>query len=105
MKGQVTITVRGPRYYSSRDEEQFFSWLESIGCVQSVGGSGVDLEIILAARRIGQRDLLEMVAIFQRYKLNMRPLALLDTRRVDWFRNPNAYWYQKVFGARKEARK
>lgn len=94
-----TLTVRGPTYFSAGDEEAFFSWLQAIACVASVGGHGYDLTLDLK-RRPGDADFRELIALFFRYRMNMKPLAALQTaRNAKWFaENPQAFWHAKVFG-------
>lgn len=100
MNGSLTITVTGPWFYSAGDEDAFFSWLNSVASVWAVGGVGTDLEITLASRRLSQRDLREILAIFHRYALDKRVLKQFDRARLAWFRDPKAYWYTDVFGTR-----
>ena len=98
MSRSVTIAVEGPRFFSAKDEDVFFSWLNSIPSVEAVGGVGTVLEITLGTKRVPQRDLREFLAIFHRYTLDKRVLARFDRPRLTWFRDSKAYWYAEVFG-------
>lgn len=53
-------------------------------------------------RQPSDKDLRELVALFFRYNVNMKPLAALRTKRnARWFSdNPDAFWYKKVFGGK-----
>jgi len=98
MTGLFTISVEGPTYFSPKDEDVFYTWLNSISSIRSVGGVGTMVEITLGSRRIPQRDLRELIAIFHRYAIDKRPLAQLDRAQLKWFRDPNKFWYKDVFG-------
>ena len=100
MKKSLNLSVPGPWFFSSKDEEIFFEWLNSVASVRHVGGAGYDLEITFASRRIPQRDLREMIAIFHRYGLKKDVLKCFDNSRMKWFRDPKKYWYEEIFGTR-----
>ena len=97
-----TIIVSGPTYFSQGDERAFFDWLASIRCVEEVVGRLSDLHIILK-RPPGALQLQELIAVFYRYEMNMKPLAALKTtRNAGWFaENKNAYWHAQIFGKSK----
>jgi hypothetical protein len=51
------------------------------------------------AAKIAATSLRDLVALFARYRIGMRQLRQFCTpsnRR--WFRNPQAFWFKKVFG-------
>lgn len=93
------LVVVGPTYYSVGDENAFFTWLQSIPCIEGVGGRGRDLHIRLK-RLPGKNDLRELIALLYRYKMDMRPLAILKTaRNAKWFAEDTvAYWHAPIFG-------
>jgi hypothetical protein len=76
----MIVKVRGPIFWSHRDEDSFFAWLKSISAVKDVTGSGRDLWISLKRDRVPERDVRELGALFRRYKLDARPLARLGKR-------------------------
>lgn len=95
---RLMLITRGPLYYAYGDEKAFFGWLESIPCVASVGGHHRDIHIKLK-RQPGDNDLRELIALFFRYRMNMRKLAVYRTaRNAHWFDDPEKYWHTKVFG-------
>jgi hypothetical protein len=99
MRSAVAITVKGPWYFSAKDEELFFLWLNSIPSVVAVRGVLNTLEISLTTKRISQRDLRELLALFHRYAIDKSVLAQFDRPQLTtWFRDPEAYWYADVFG-------
>jgi hypothetical protein len=97
MKMSPMIKVAGPRFFSPKDEEMFFSWLGSIASVRRVEGVGYDLEIAFVGKRIPQRDLREILSIFHRYGLDKSVLKGFDSPRLQWFRDPKAYWHAEIF--------
>jgi hypothetical protein len=94
------LIIRGPIYGSPGDEAAFFHWLQSIGCVRRVGGSGYDLHIDVKRSRISNADLRELCAILFRYRMPMVSLAIFRTpQNESWFAKPGAYWFDGVFCA------
>lgn len=85
-------------YFSQHDETAFFDWLNRLECVAGFEGSGKHLFIDLE-RIPTDDDLRDLLALFHRYKVNMRQLARFDRPRRAWFHNPKAYWYRRVFGS------
>ena len=98
MRESMTIAVEGPWFFSAKDEDVFYSWLNSIPSVVAVGGVGTVVEVTFATKRLPQRDLRELLAIFHRYAMDKRVLAQFDRPQLAWFRDPKAYWYAEVFG-------
>jgi hypothetical protein len=85
-------------YYSPNDETAFFQWLGRVDCVEGFEGSGPKLFIDLK-RAPTDDELRDLLALFYRYKIDMRQLAQFDqARRASWFRDPQMYWYRRVFG-------
>jgi hypothetical protein len=81
-----------------------FDWLHSISCVESVVGRLRDLHIVLR-NQPGKYQLRDLIALFYRYRMNMKPLAALKTKRnAGWFADPKMFWYQPVFGKKKTTR-
>lgn len=99
MRKLVKIAVQGPPYFSAKDEEVFYSWLNSIPSVVAVGGELTTVEISLATKRVPKRDLGELLALFHRYSMEKRVLAQFDRPQLTaWFKDPRKYWYVDVFG-------
>lgn len=94
------LTIAGPAFYSSRDEANFFSWLQTISGVTRVIGTGRDLQVTLRSSRLGEEALREMIALHWRYQMPMRHLAtFLSAANERWFGAPEGYWHNAVFGA------
>ncbi|MDP2410566.1 MAG: hypothetical protein Q8M26_09805 [Pseudolabrys sp.] len=84
-------------FYSERDEQMFFAWLRSIGCVGDVKGVGPTLNITLA-RSPNDSELRELIALFFRYEVDMRQLAAFASEvNRHWFHDTKAFWFQRVF--------
>src|SRR5438132_117414 len=96
----ATLIWQAPlRYFSPGDEAAFFTWLQSISCVDSVQGRGRELHIRLRSKRLSAQNLREFIALYHRYQGNMDELAqFASPSNSTWFANPNAYWHSQVFG-------
>ena len=88
-------------YWSHRDEDAFFAWLQSIPGVVKVQGRGRELFIRLKSKRLSAMALRDLLGLYKRYQGNMRELAQFEnSSNAAWFKNPKAYWYKGVFGER-----
>lgn len=95
----IELQARAVRFYSEGDEAAFFEWLDKISSITGYTGSGPDLLISVDRQRVDEEALREMLALFCRYKIDMSQLSLFDVEQFsEWFRAPNSYWYQAVFG-------
>ncbi len=94
----TTLVAREIVYYSSRDEDCFFSWLHQIKCVSDVRGIGCELHISLNETQISDDDLREFISLFHRYGVDKAQLSqFINQNNTIWFANENAYWYRDVF--------
>jgi hypothetical protein len=90
---------RACRYWSRKDEDAFFLWLQSIPGVTRVKGVGTQLIVSLRSKRLSDRALRDLIGLHMRYGLPMRSLAQFETPQNRlWFRSKQMYWYRKVFG-------
>ncbi len=95
----VELEAVGVRYFSPCDEEAFFEWLNKLPFVVRYEGRGRSLYISVNSMAVDEDGLREMLALFRRYGVGLRQLALFDRDEfADWFRNEQAYWYKEVFG-------
>ncbi|MDX5364803.1 MAG: hypothetical protein LPK88_00115, partial [Alphaproteobacteria bacterium] len=87
-------------FYSENDEAAFFEWLSRISCISKLTGEGYELRLQINRTRISDGNLRELIAVFTRYKIDMRQLAqFLTEKNRGWFKdNPDAYWHKKIFG-------
>ena len=95
----MELLIKESRYFSQLDEDHFFSWLQEISGVMDVKGTPQGLIVSLASDRLSKESIYDLLAIHARYNLDMRQLAQFETKaNSSWFRNPQAYWYKRVFG-------
>ena len=95
----ATIAFIGPTYMSQRDEAAFFYWLKRIPGVIGVTGSVRTLKVRVRGRRLSDETLREFLALFRRYRIEMRQFARFESSaNRQWFRKRSAYWYKGVFG-------
>jgi hypothetical protein len=86
-------------FFSQGDETAFFSWLESLPFVEQIEGRGRTLFIKINSTAIDEDGLRELLALFRRYGVNMAQLVAFDREEfAEWFRHPDAYWHNDVFG-------
>ena len=95
----VRLEAMAVRFFSQGDEGAFFGWLDKLAFVERYEGCGRILSIFVNSAAVDQDGLREMLALFHRYGIELRQLAIFD-RDVfaDWFRDERAYWHKDVFG-------
>lgn len=93
------LRIEGPTFYSSGDESNFFSWIESLDCIHSIRGE--EQVLIVEVGVVSGDALRELLAIYARYDLtDWTTLAQFENEsNTRWFRSPESYWYDQVFGA------
>jgi len=93
------ITIRCPRFYSLRDEDNFFSWLDgSLKSLESCLGKGEELTLYFSSPRIPESDLRELIAIFERYRIEPKSLSsFLNEDNRSWFYDKSRYWFSPIF--------
>jgi len=92
------LTIEEPSlFFSYRDEEHFFTWLESISAVQNVTRSARGLDLKLS-HEVDDASLLDLIALLTRYGLDRKCLRKLSTaKNQHWFKKSKKYWYRAVF--------
>ncbi len=90
-------------FYSKEDENSFFKWLDSISCIKEIKGIGDTIFLTVNTKKPSNSCLREILAIFQRYKIDMTQLAVfLNDKNKEWFYDQKqAYWHKKVFKKKK----
>ena len=95
----LTQMDKGVTFYHLNDELLFLEWLRRISCVKSIDGEGLLGLVVRLKRRPSNNDLRQLLAVCQRYGVDMRQLAKFETAaNRSWFRNPRSYWHEAVFG-------
>ncbi|MGV9674633.1 hypothetical protein ACWDSJ_05090 [Nocardia sp. NPDC003482] len=95
----MVLEATGVTYYSPQDEAAFFGWLEKIGCIESYRGHSRTLYLTIDLDAVDEEDLRELVALYTRYKIDLKELRALNATRVgQWFSDPERWWHAEVFG-------
>jgi hypothetical protein len=95
----VELEASDVRFFSEGDEEAFFAWLKKLPFVEHYEGRGRVLYISVNLLAIDESGLREILALFRRYGVGLRQLAIFDRDEfADWFRSDQAYWHEDVFG-------
>jgi len=94
----LTLHADSIIFYSKLDEHVFADWLRAItGFVRmNLVGFVLEIEIALPA---GDDCVREIIALFHRYRIDMRQLAQLETAsKSKWLRMAGTYWAELIFG-------
>jgi len=99
-KSDIKLICSSVWYYSKHDEELFFEWIQHIKTIIRIDGIGNELHLYLNHQDIPDDDLREIIALFYRYKIDMKQLHIfLNDKNREWFfEKPKGYWHKKVFG-------
>ena len=93
------LACKRVRYLSDGDETAYYDWIGRISCVTKVEGSGDTDYLHVRGRRISDRNLCELVALFYRYRISMKQLAQFESpRNRAWFTRPGTFWRSRVWG-------
>jgi hypothetical protein len=96
----VELKAQATRFFSQLDGTAFFEWLKKLPCVSKFEGRGDTLSIRVLESKVDEYALRELLALFHRYRLDMKQLSVFDKQDfAGWFRNTEAYWYKSVFGS------
>lgn len=98
-KNDNYLICKRVKFYSQKDEDAFFEWIKKIECIENFEGAGDELYLDIAAWDTHDHDLRDLIALFYRYKIEMKQLARFLTKdNKNWFGKKSAPWYKKVFG-------
>lgn len=96
----IEIRVEGPLFYSLTDEDYFVDWFEKIDALVSTAAELRDIMLYFHSAVIPDTDLRELIALFTRYRLDMRGLSVfLNDSNRSWLANPEKFWFAGIFGA------
>jgi hypothetical protein len=96
---ELTQMDTGILFYHLNDERAYFEWLARIPCVERYQGEGRRGLVVYLKRRPRKDELRELIAMCQRYGVNMRQLAKFETvANRKWLRDPQKYWYEAILG-------
>jgi hypothetical protein len=86
MNSTVTLKCSPLRFYSNNDEKLLFTWLKKIKSIVRIEGIGRELHLIFASNYISNKDLRELMGLFDRYKFNGAQLKVfMNESNKDWF--------------------
>ena len=72
-----TVLICTPlRFYTQQDENILFNWLDNIQCIEKYEGIGRALHCYINSEEIADDDLLNLMAIFDRYKFDATQLRI-----------------------------
>jgi hypothetical protein len=96
------VVIRERPYFCYQDEKHFFGWLESIRGVLKVVGGPDGLTIHFARAPLSYDSWADLLGVFARYGVDMRPLCVLvDKRHEAWLRDPDKYWHEAMWSEAK----
>lgn len=100
MDHTIFLTCKSVWYYSAYDEDAFFEWIKKIPSIVAFTGKHDELYLYFESKTINEYDLQELLALFYRYKVNMKQLQLfLNESNKEWFQDDNGtFWHKRVFG-------
>lgn len=92
--GKNYLTCKSVYFYSILDEDAFFYWIKKTPCIEKFEGAGDELYLDLVDRELDYNDIKELIALFYRYKIDMKQLGRLRNEK-----NKEAFepWRKKIF--------
>lgn len=98
---EIKLTCKSVYFYSQLDEQYFFAWLQNITSIIKIDGAQDELYLYCKSSTIPDQDLRELLALFYRYKIDMKQLTVfLNNKNKMWFFDPpKGYWHRRVFGS------
>ncbi len=95
-----TLICKRVIFYSPVDEIAFFEWLRHGAYIANVKGVKDAIHLIVTRDELLDADLRDLLALFYRYKIDMKQLKRFMTKNnKKWFyEGKKAYWHKQVFG-------
>lgn len=94
----IELEAKEVWFFSPNDEAAFFEWVRKIPGVIGSEGRGRSIFLIVDNANVEESDLRELIALFRRYKISMKQLAVFDRDRFSkWFSGKDTGWYEDVF--------
>jgi|WetSurMetagenome_2_1015567.scaffolds.fasta_scaffold1714486_1 hypothetical protein len=107
LSGNPLVIPEPLQWFSPLDEDIFYHGLKSIPAITSftiepgrpLQGEPNKLVLVLNEPFMDEDSLRNLIGLMSRYSLKMSSLAAQCTEEnARWFKNPEKYWYQGVFG-------
>lgn len=94
----IELKAVNVEYCSDGDEAAFFEWIKKIPSIKDFRGSGNSLSIMVDEESIDEYDLRELIALFYRYDVPMKQLAIFDREEFSiWLHIETAFWHGSMF--------
>jgi hypothetical protein len=94
----LQIEINLGRFYALSDERRLFQGFDDIAAITELRGVGRNLLVDIDLRRLSKDDLLDLIALLQRYGIPLAPLSDLATKkRFSWLNDPETYFYPSMF--------
>jgi len=97
----ITLACKRTIFRSLFDKCAFFGWIDKIPSIIKYEGIYDTLYLSVKSDEIPDEDLRELLALFFRYKIDMKQLQVfLKKQNKKWFHDGKikGYWYTRVFG-------
>lgn len=91
MNTEIIFICTPLRFYSHNDEALLFEWLKKIECIKNVKGVGRGLHLFVASCDISDDNLLDLMAIFDRYKFDTKQLKVFMTEKNTYLFDEDSY--------------
>ena len=75
------LTCKSVKFYSLKDEDVFFYWIEKIECISGIEGAKDELYLDLVDRELTSDDIRDLIGLFIRYKIKMKQLGKYKTKK------------------------
>ena len=82
--GPMIISFKGPIFFASEDENQFFGWLYSLREYKDIRGRGTTLDLELA-HPVSTDTVRQLLIVFRRWHVDPTPLVHLRSPETDSF--------------------
>lgn len=106
MNNKNYLTCKSVRFYGQKDEDAFFEWIKKIDCVKHFEGAGNELYLDLVDRPLTDTELLDFIALFYRYKIDLTQLCrFITSDNEQWVAGkPYGYWHRRMFAQNKNVK-
>lgn len=100
MKSQISITMKPLVFYSRMDERSLTQNLETIPSIKKIDQIDSGLIIMVDAEEMNWDAFKDILSLFIRYNLDLRPLGCLvpDDEVREWFLAPERDWHHRLQG-------
>lgn len=99
MSKDGVLVCKNIKFYCKKDKEALFEWVRKLDCVHDVVETNEGIIIDLCHGDLDPSELREFIALFYRYKLDMKELQkLLKPSNRRWFMDRSVKRYKDIFG-------